>query len=372
MKLLVFIHSMHSGGAERVTATLANHWAEKGWQVSVVTMTSSTSDFYEINPDVNRIALDVATNSAGPISAIVNNLRRIIALRRVLKEIKPDIALGMMSTANILLALASTGLKGLIKIGSEHTYPPCIFLGRPWELMRRFTYGKLDAVTVLTRESAAWVCAHTRAEKTPIIPNAVLFPLPIQEPLLSPFKESDQNILLAVGRLDKGKGFDILIEAFQRLADNFSGWQLYILGEGSLRATLQAQIDVIGMVERIFLPGRVGNIGEWYESADLYVMSSRFEGFPNTLAEAMAHGLSAVSFDCDTGPRDIIRHEVDGFLVPAGDVGALETALRRLMGNTELRQQFASRAIEIRERYSLERVVRMWEELFLELKNPSV
>jgi glycosyltransferase involved in cell wall biosynthesis len=119
--------------------------------------------------------------------------------------------------------------------------------------------------------------------------------------------------------------------------------------------------------KRVFLPGLVGNIGEWYEQADLYVMSSRFEGFPNTLLEALSYGLPAVSFDCDTGPRDIIRHEVDGLLVSPGNVAALENALDRLMGDVALRQHFAKRAVEARERFSIERVAGMWETFFEEV-----
>ena len=105
-------------------------------------------------------------------------------------------------------------------------------------------------------------------------------------------------------------------------------------------------------------------MGEWYERVDVYVMGSRFEGFPLTLAEALVHGLPAVSFDCDTGPRDIIRPEVDGLLVPPGNVDALTAALDQLMADASLRVQFATRAVEARQRFSMERIARMWEELF--------
>ena len=98
-------------------------------------------------------------------------------------------------------------------------------------------------------------------------------------------------------------------------------------------------------------------------------MTSRFEGFPNTLVEALAYGLPAVSVDCDTGPRDIIRHGIDGLLVPQNNMDALVKALSTLMGNEELRRRYATRAVEARERFSIKRICGMWEKLFNEVKN---
>lgn len=139
-----------------------------------------------------------------------------------------------------------------------------------------------------------------------------------------------------------------------------------IAGEGHLRATLEGQARSAGLQHRILFAGRVGNLGDWYENADLYAMTSEFEGFPNTLAEAMAHGLPAVSFDCETGPRDIIRHGIDGFLIRPNDTSGLKAAMDRLMGDTELRTQFATNAIEVRTRFSLEKTSLLWEHLFKE------
>jgi glycosyltransferase involved in cell wall biosynthesis len=114
----------------------------------------------------------------------------------------------------------------------------------------------------------------------------------------------------------------------------------------------------------VFLAGSVGNIGVWYTACDLYVMSSRFEGFPNTLVEALACGLPAVSFDCETGPSDIIRPEIDGLLVPTGDVSALVASLTVLMTNQALRERFAIRAVEARARFSVDGIAGQWEEIF--------
>ncbi|HVL76504.1 MAG TPA: glycosyltransferase, partial [Noviherbaspirillum sp.] len=166
------------------------------------------------------------------------------------------------------------------------------------------------------------------------------------------------------GRLSEEKNFDLLIDVFTRLAPRHPDWDLVILGEGPERAALEGKVGIAGLRRRVFLPGRVGNMGRWYERADLYVMTSRFEGFPNTLVEAMSYGLPAVSFDCDTGPRDIIRPGIDGLLIRPGDLAALEAALGSLMTGTSERQAFARAALCTRERFSVERISSMWEQLF--------
>ena len=370
MKLLFLIHSLSGGGAERVTVNLANHWAAKGWQITIVTLAPLSLDFYEIHPAVGRIALQLAGESRNVLAGLWKNLHRVRELRQVLRQVQPNVALALMSTANVILALATRGLANVCAIGSERIHPPQLPLGVQWGALRRFTYGRLAAVVALTQESAEWLKMHTRAQRVPIIPNMALWPLAVQAPRLMPETVcvADRNILLAVGRLEKQKGFDWLLEAFMALALKYYNWNLVILGEGPERRALEAQVQAFGLDGRVFLPGRAGNVGEWYERADLYVMSSRFEGFPNTLAEALVHGLPAVSFDCDTGPRDIIRHEIDGLLVPPGDVARLNFALDRLMDDAALRVQFAARAVEARERLSMERIAGMWEGLFAELR----
>lgn len=364
-RVLIFIHSMSGGGAERVAASLANHWAERGLEITLVTLTARSLDFYVLHPMVKRVTLNLVGNSAGVLGGLWHNLRRIVALRGVLRRTQPDIAVGIMTTANVLLALASIGL-GIRTVGSEHVHPPKFPLSILWEVLRRRSYGLLYAVTALTSESAYWLRSHTNARQVTVIPNAALWPLPALEPKVSPESVClpARKILLAVGRFEIQKGFDLLVDMFADLMQRHPAWDLIILGEGSMHATIEHRVHRAGLEKRIFLPGRVGNLGEWYKRADLYVMSSRFEGFGNTLAEALSHGLPAVSFDCDTGPRDILRHEVDGLLVAPGDVLSLSAALDQLMGDDDRRKRFAERAVEARERFSVERVTDMWEKLF--------
>ncbi len=366
MKLLILIHSLSSGGAERATANLANHWAGRGWDLTIVTIAPRSLDVYDLDASIERIALSLADESPNALTATRNNLRRVAAVRRVLRQTKPDIALGMMTGANVFLALASSGMLGLRAIGSERIHPPQLPLGRAWEALRRITYGRLAAVTALTSESARWLEGHTSARRVGVIPNATIWPLPTLEPRIPPESITlpARRVLLGVGRAAPQKQFETLVEAFRPLAAKHAEWDLVILGDGPLHPALESQVQSLGLASRVFLPGRAGNIGEWYERADLFAMSSLFEGFPNSLAEAMAYGLPAVSFDCDTGPRDIIRHEVDGLLVAPGDVAGFRDALDRLMGDSGLRLRFAERAVEMRERFSMERIVGMWERLF--------
>jgi glycosyltransferase involved in cell wall biosynthesis len=373
MRLLIYIHSLENGGAERVVANLANYWVSIGWDITVVTVASHAKDFYALDPAVTRICLDLTGSSRNVFAGFWRTARRTQALRRILQRVRPDVALSVMHTANVILALAARGLPGLRAIGSEHNFPPKSPMGIIWETMRRHAYGRLGAVVALTQECANWLTAHSHARRIPVIPNPVAWPLSNHEPHVAPaaFCSSGRRVLLGVGRLSMEKNFAALIDVFSRLAPRHPTWDLVILGEGPMRDALHTQVQAAGLEQRVFLPGSVGNIGDWYERAALYAMSSHFEGFPNTLVEAMAYGLPAVSFDCDTGPRDIIRHDVDGFLVAPEDTKAMGAALDKLMADEQLRQEFSLRAIEARERFSMKKVSDMWEDLFRPIETPA-
>jgi glycosyltransferase involved in cell wall biosynthesis len=363
------ISSLSSGGAERVATTLANHWAEKGWEISIITLAGTERDFYTVAPNVKRVPLYLASESRGPVSGLWNNIARVRALRRVLLQEQPDIALGFMPASNILCGLACIGT-GIVAIGSEHTHPPMLPLGQPWDTLRRLVYPRLATVSALTESSAEWVRDHTGATNVPVMPNPILYPIPASEPALDPAelkaRLGGDKYLLAVGRLAYEKGFDRLLLAFAQVHARYPDWRLVVLGEGPLREDLEQQRDDLGLSQVVALPGAVGNIGEWYQAGDAYVMTSRFEGFGNTLAEALAYGLPAVAVDCETGPREILRPEVDGLLVPQDDSAALVGALERLMADDSLRGRFGQRAVEARQRFAVELIAGQWGELFEE------
>ncbi len=355
---------MQGGGAERVAALLCNHWAGQGHDVTLMPTFSGRGEcLYPLN---ERVRLDYLADRVGtPSRSVLNKARRYFALRRAIQELDPDGIVSFLPHVNVAAVLSAWGL-GVPVVVSERIHPPAISLGKGLEALRRFTYPRAASVIVQTRRTLAWLqdcCPNSRGW---VIPNPVIYPLPDGEPVLEPVSVVDKTrrVLLAVGRLDKQKGFEELLAAFGELAQRYSEWDLVILGEGPERERLEAQRDSLGLSSRIHLPGRAGNPGDWFARADYYMMSSRFEGFPNTLIEAMSYGLPVVSFDCETGPADIIRDGLDGYLVSQeeGAVG-LACAMGALMGNDDKRRKMGIAATAVRERFSPEQVMAAWDEV---------
>lgn len=362
--ILILIHSLGGGGAERVSVNLAATWAAAGDRVTIATLKGPEPIPYDLAEGVRLLPLDVAGDSSGPLGALIANFRRVRRVRRLLREERPDVAIGMMTNSAIYLALARDGRA--LTIGSERIYPPLEPIGRLWEILRRKTYGRLDIVVAQTSEVRDWILKNTGARRVAVIPNSIHLPLPERAPALRPsdIVPPSKKTLLSVGRLASQKGFHRLLSAFAAVSARHPDWRLVILGEGPLRPALEDQIDALGLREQVVLPGWAGNLAEWYRAADVCAMSSLHEGFPNVLLEAMAHGCAVVSVDCDTGPRDLVENEVNGLLVPQDDPKALSAALDTLMGDEALRVRLGREALAVRETYSPEKIDARWQQLF--------
>lgn len=361
---MIVIHSLRGGGAERVAVDLAAYWVGRGYRVALVTQAGAAGDVYEVDSRVKRIAMETAGDSGGGISGALANMRRVWKLRRLFQREKPSLVLGMMTTSSILCVMAARGLPCRV-IATEHTHPPAQSIGPMWQRLRRWAYPQASRVVALTSGTAAWIEKHVPGSRLSVIPNAVRWPMPAEEPIVRPPARDGRRRLLAVGRLHRLKGFDLLLTAFAQVAGYFPNWDLVILGEGECREALHDQIEASGLAERVSMPGRVGNVGQWYAESDLYVLSSRVEGLSNTLLEAMASGLAAVAFDCETGPREIVRHGIDGALVnPPEDAEALAAHLSDMMGHDDKRRLCARRAVDVLDRFSTARVMTLWDEVF--------
>lgn len=360
---MIVIHSLQGGGAERVAVDMASYWQTRGCQVSVVTQTDASGDAYRLPDGVARYELRLAGDTGGGLRALWGNLRRILALRRLVRRHRPTVVLGMMTRGSILAVVAARGRCRVI--ATEHTHPPIQTLPPLWQRLRRWAYPRADAVIALTHGTAQWLDVHVPGVQAQVIPNAVHWPLEDGDPVMPAARPAGRLRLLAVGRLHGVKGFTCLVRAFALVAALFPDWDLTILGEGSERAALEALCEELGLQGRVSLPGRVGNVGAWYQASDLYVLSSVAEGLSNTLLEAMASGLPCVAFDCETGPREIIRDGIDGVLVrPVQDPDALAAHMSELMADPALRARYAGRAVDVRDRFSTARVMALWGQVF--------
>lgn len=367
MHIALFIYSLVPGGAQRSMANLANYWVDRGYQVSVITVDQRGTDFYALSSKVRRIDLCLGyRRRRSVLGAALDQCRRVWHLRRALKRVGPSVVVSYMTTSNVLLGLASM-FSPWVAIGSERTWPARWAGTSLWRVLRAVAYARLFAVTASTPDTAKWIRDNTSAPRVRVIPNPI-WPIPSNDPtlLLADHLDRSDKLLLAVGRLQKVKGFDVLLDAFAIISARYPDWKLVILGSGSERDALLEQSASLGIEHRVTLPGAAGNMEDWYRRAQLYVMTSRFEGFGNSLAEAMACGVAVLSVDCPVGPRHIVENGRSGVLVPAGNQNALVSELERLMSCPEDRAALSNEALAVRERFSVRAVARQWEELFAE------
>lgn len=359
MRITLVISSLSGGGAGRVMTVMANYWADKAWEITVLTFDDgSTPPFYELDPRICYQTLDIAGDSPNQFVAVRSNIKRIVALRRAISDSKPACVISFMDQTNVLTLLATRTL-GIPVVVSERVDPQSYRIGRLWRWLRRHSYDKADRLVVQTALILSRFSPSIQSRGR-VIPNPVLPPGTTAEKHLP---KPDVRSLVSVGRLNHQKGFDILLEAFAKVRARHPSWVLTIVGEGSMRQDLESLRDDLGLSNSVELVGKVNNPQGYLRQAELFVMASRFEGFPNALCEAMACGVPVISTDCPTGPSEIIRNGVDGILVPNEDVAALTAAIDRLMSDASERKRLASRAPEVIQRFGVAKVMDMWEDL---------
>lgn len=363
MRLTLVISALSSGGAERVMSIMANYWVMKEWEITLLTFDDGTKPpFYDLDSRIRHISLNIAGKSPNRFIRIWNNVKRIHILQSAIAQSKPDAVISFIDQVNILTLLATRSLNIPVVV-SERVDPALYSIGRIWEQLRRWTYPLGDRLVVQAQGAFNYFSSGL-PNRVCIIPNPVLLP---PRTKATSDKVGVERVLIAMGRFTRQKGFDLLLQAFARLKDHYPEWTVTILGEGELRTELESLRNRLGLSEWVHFPGVVKNPYTVLVQADIFVMSSRFEGFPNALCEAMACGLPVISTDCPSGPREIIRNDVDGILVPNENVEALAAAMERLMSDEAERKRLSTRAPEVLERFSLEKVMGMWEKLLAQV-----
>jgi GalNAc-alpha-(1->4)-GalNAc-alpha-(1->3)-diNAcBac-PP-undecaprenol alpha-1,4-N-acetyl-D-galactosaminyltransferase len=353
--------SLACGGAERCVTLLTQGLVARGHGVSVVTLYGREHDFFTLPAEAHRLALSIDSESPTIIHGLANNLNRLRILRRAIKSTKPDIVISHIHRTNVITILA-LGRGNIPVVVVEHNDPGLNSAGKIWDTLRRRTYARARKVVSVSQgvsDQFDWLPESQRA----VIHNPVAFTPSQGEAEMA----SNRFWISSMGRLTAQKGFDLLLKAFAQLATKHPEWNLRIIGDGPLREELKELANTLGVSARVTFTGLVPDPTPLLKSSQLFVMASRYEGFPYVALEALASGLPVIYTDCQSGPREIIRDGVDGRLVPNGDVNALAAMMERLMTNDKEREDMAARAPEVLQRFGVEQIISAWETLFDEI-----
>lgn len=366
-KVYILIDSLVHGGAERITVALSQYLVNSGIETTVVTFHSAGRDFFDLGAGVKRIELDLVAGR-GIWNKIRINVRRVLAVRSVLKRGNADVIIGMMTAASVI-SLLSGALAGVKTVISERNFPGSKKVAWWWVASRKLLYRFATAHVAQTENTAEWLRKETGSRDVQVIPNPVIWPLPDFEPVVDPYTvvPRERQCFMAAGTKIFQKGFDLLVDAYAMIAARCTKWDLVVLGvseqDDRQRPSLEAlrrRIESHRLGDRVYLPGPAGNMTAWYSRADVFVLSSRYEGFPNVLLEAMAAGRACIAFDCDTGPGDLIAHGTNGVLVARENTAELAGQMERLALDDRLRDRLGLASRRIREDLAEVRVLEQW------------
>ena len=356
------IPTLKSGGAERVVSILSNALAND-YQVIIFTFYES-KPFYTLGEKVKVVVCqDSIMQSKNMIHSVANHFKLI---RKIIKQVRAneiDIIIGFMTTASIYTVITSKILK-IPSIISERVHPDYSSIGKVWFRLRKFLYPKADTLVVQTESIKNYFSPFVKEQRLKIINN------PIAPDLVSKKENLERNnVVLNVGRLDHQKNQDLLIRAFHQI--NNEKWKLLIIGEGNNRSKYQDLIDSLNLNDDVKLLGNITDMPKYYNTSKIFVSTSRFEGSPNALIEALYYGLSCISTDCPSGPSELIINDVNGFLVPVEGEEELIVKLSELMKNASLRRRLSENTQVNSNHFNIDHIKLHWIEIIDNLLDTS-
>ncbi|WP_295888243.1 glycosyltransferase [uncultured Thiohalocapsa sp.] len=280
--------------------------------------------------------------------------RRVRMLRKRIEHYRPSVVISFLGGTNIQTILACQGLPCRVII-SERNDPALQELDSPWEFMRARCYRRADLITANSSGAVDSLRHFVPSERLRQVPN----------PLLVPSCPNDVvrwgHRLVTVARLVDQKGIDVLLDAFALVAAEFPGWRLDLVGDGPLRGVLEAQAERLGIAGQVTFHGHLSPPFPVLYAASVFVLSSRFEGMPNAMLEAMGCGLPVVVNSASPGPLEFVRDGETGLVVPPEDPPALATALRRVMQSKALRKRFGDASLRIAQNLDVATVAAVWQ-----------
>lgn len=376
IRVLFFIHSLAGGGAERVMTHLLKNLDRSRFVPALVVMEKTGPYLSQIPEDIQIYDLEVVEENP------LHFPRIVFRLRGLLRQFQPDIVCSMLWYANLAALLAVRGIPGVkvviseristsFEIENETVIRPLQHIKK---MLIRCLYPLATHIVAVSEGIADELVGRfgVRQERVSFIHNPVDEAFIRQQGTCSPDPWSSRGVrLLAIGRLSHQKGFDLLIRAASRLFGSIDV-QLVILGEGPERKNLEDLVKTEGVFESVKLPGFVVNPYVWMKHADIFVLSSRAEGFPNVLLEAMACGLPVISTDCRTGPRELLMGGKVCPIVPVDDLDEFVGAIEKVACNRTYAHELGKRAILRAQDFTLRNQIGQYESLFEKLAAKDV
>ena len=354
MKINFIASNLGGGGAQRVMVTLANELCNRHHDITILTF--NEPEDYELNKKIKRVRLHngkIKNHTIRSFCALISHYKR--------KSNRPDLIISFLTLTN-LKAIIVAKFYGIKIIASEHThYARNTF--RTDAFTKKYIYRLSDFVTVLTNYDVAYYKKYK--SRVVVMPNPTTFKSGI-----GTTKEKKDNVILAVGALDRYelKGFDSLISLLVPVFKKHPNWKLNILGKGESGAVkLSTIIKENNLEKNVQLLGFQQDVQYYMRKSKIFVLSSKNEGLPMGLIEAMSQGMACIAYDCVTGPSDIINDGIDGILVEDQNKAKMTQGILKLIEDDVYRESLQNNAVKIVPRFSVENILAKWNQLFINL-----
>lgn len=355
LQIVFLLHDIHyGGGGERVAINLANHFNDIGYNVKIVSLSPlKTSNLYKLNNTIGTDYLDIDFTIGS------NLIKKILSIFEVINHFSKykdkTVVLGIGNYPSLLLCFLPKR-EQIKTIGCQHLAYSGV--KNIWAILRKLFFRRLNCVVSLTKQDLNKFKSLNK--NSIVIPNSIeLF--------------SDQTArltnrrILFIGRMVPDKGYDLLLKVLKKVSEIHTDWDFRIIGDGPLKKRILKEIELYGLTGKISLLSSAELIAEEYLNSSIYLMTSRKEGLPMVLLEAQSCGLPIVSFDCETGPSDVVVDNENGFLIDCFDIDYMVQKISQLCSDYELRVKFGKNALENVKKFSPESIISAWENLFQQM-----
>lgn len=356
MKILFYIGNLRKGGAERVVATLSNKLVEKN-EVIIITTTDEKIE-YSLNKSIKLFNLK---NFDGNKNPLVKNIIYLKRLKDYIKDIDPDIILGFLPEPSYRLLLLKPFIKTPVII-SDRNDPKVEYASLKSRTIMKTLYKKADGFVFQTEEARSYFSKKIQ-DKSVVIAN------PVDDRFLKTKYIGEKSTeFINVGRLNEQKNQMLLMESFKDVIKKYPNYKLLIYGDGNLKNELNIYIKTNKLNNKVKLCGNVDNIENILKEKKCFILSSKHEGMPNALMEAMAVGMPCISTDCPCGgPRELIKNNINGLLIKNDDKRELVSAMYKIIENDKMSKKIAMSAKKNMNNYSCDKIVSKWFEFMKEV-----